>query len=69
VNLEAKSRLGGSGAESARRAANLKSVPLRPAPERRQLQDPDAPVVSAEREAVVVGEQKQLGPGGPGAKG
>jgi hypothetical protein len=42
LNLEAKSRLGGPGVQSVRRAAELKSVPLRPAPARQRLQDPDA---------------------------
>jgi hypothetical protein len=42
VHLEAKSRLGGSAVQSVRLAAELKSVPLRPAPARRRLQDPDA---------------------------
>jgi hypothetical protein len=42
LRFEAKSRLGGSGVQSVRRAAELKSVRLRPAPVRRRLQDPDA---------------------------
>jgi hypothetical protein len=42
LNFEAKSRLGGSGVQSVRRAAELKSVLLRPAPARRRLQDQDA---------------------------
>jgi hypothetical protein len=44
LGFEAKSRLGGSGSgiQSVRRAAEHKSVPLRPAPARRRLQDPAA---------------------------
>jgi hypothetical protein len=42
LNLEAKSRLGGSGVQPVRRAAEHKSVLLRPAPARLRLQEQDA---------------------------